>query len=224
MAFVESQGNPGVTAEIDALFKALRTSIRPVDHTFQGKVLGHYSEFVQTVAIAPAANAVLGLLRWPDPTNFCVPLRIYTCVTVATVVTAQRTDPLVLVPTRGYTIAETTNLTAVVLSANNQKLRTNMGSSLAQIGMASAAAGMSGGTKTNDVNAMGAAAFGAGPALAALGTGLAITDLYKLDVTARHPLVLANNEGFLLNWGPTALATGTVTVGLGIDWAEVFAY
>lgn len=232
MAFIESQQNPGIVAEVDPTFRALRTSLRPLEYqSIQGKLLGHYAAFGQTAAIAPAANAVLGLIRWTDPTNFLAAFRIWTCVTVVTAVTAQRTDPLVVTTTRGYTVAETTNATQLAIAGNSQKMRTNMGSSLVpgnpvanNLCVASAAAGMTGGTKTNDQNPFGSAAFGAGPALAALGTGLGNTDLYKVDKPYQHPEILTQQEGILLLWGPTALATGTVTVGWGIEWGEVPAF
>lgn len=227
MAFVESQANPGTVQEIDPGQKAARSQWRPLDHTVGGRVLGHYSAFGQTAAAAFAAGANVAAFRYATDTNsIAIITRIYTCATVAAAITAQRTDPLVLFVARGYSVADATNATALAVVGNAQKMRSsNMGTSLStNIAVSSAAAGVSGGTKTVDANAIGAAAFGAGGAVAALGTGLAVTDLYKADQLSRYPLTLGYQEGVLLQWGPTALATGTVTVGFGIDWIEVASF
>ena len=225
MATLDSVQNPGINAEVDPTHRALRVSVRPLEHqTLAGKILGHYRIFGQTSAIAPTANAVLGLLRWTDPTNFLVIKRVYATVTDVTAITAQRTDPLLLLVARSYTVAETTNVTQLTISGNNQKVRANMSTTLAaSVAVASAAAGMTGGTKTNDANAFGALAFGMGVAFGGLGTGDQ-GDLYKWDQLGQHPIVLQTNEGVLLTWGTTTLATGTVTVGFGIEWAEVSAF
>ena len=225
MATIESPTVSTQVMEVDRLHAAARVSIRPLDHeSAEGIILGHYRAFGQTSAIAPNAGVVLGLARWTDTSRFAVITRVYTCLTVVTAVTAQRTDPLLLLPTRGYTVAETTNVTAVNIGGNNAKNRVNMGTALmSSVSVASNAAGMTGGTKTNDATPIGAVAFGPA-AIAALGTGIAVQDLYRYDKLAEHPFVLSANEGLLLTWGTTTLATGTVTVGFGIDWAEVAAY
>lgn len=229
MTLVESARYPNHTVEIDGpLHDAARATLRPLDHTAGSRTLGHYSVFAQAAAIAPAANAQLAALRTTDPSTVVVLLRAYVCVTVATAVTAQRTDPIVLNVARGYTARDATNATAVVVAANAQKARTIMGVSIVgsagNIDVASAAAGLTGGTKTADTSAHGAAAFGAGGAVAGLGTGMPVTDLYSAINSIRHPIVLGPQEGVIVNWGPTALATGTVVVGVGFEWAELASY
>lgn len=222
MATVDSPTKASISEEVDPTFAAGIVSVRPYGHiNIAGKVFGQYAVFGQTAAILPAANAILGLCRWTDPTNVAAILRCWTTVTVVTAVTAQRTDPLVLNVARGYTVAETTNVTAVAVPGTaNNKMRSRMGPSLmSSISVASAAAGMTGGTRTIDVAPIGSAGFGIGPALAGLGTGLA-EDLLSTQIPGVSPAVLEANEGLQLTWGPTALATGTVTVGFGIAWLE----
>lgn len=226
MATLDSPNTTGVSAQVDQSQLALRTSQRPLEYTniSLGKTLGHYRVFVQLAAIAPAANAVLAALRWTDSTNYLALLRAWVTVTVATAVTAQRTDPLVLTTARGYTIAETTNATAVALpGTTNQKMRSSMGASITgSLLVANAAAGLTGGTKTSDANPIGAAGFGNGPAIVAVGTGMQ-APLFDLGPYS-HPNVLGTNEGILVSWGTTALATGTVVVGVGFELAEVPAF
>lgn len=221
MATLDSLAQPGISAEVDPTFAAARVSIRPLEYAtrFGGRILGHYRAFAQTAAIAPSASGIMGAWRYTDTSSVAVITRIYTTVTVATAVTAQRLDPIVAVIARGYTVRDLTNATVVVLTGNNAKTRTSMGTTLAaNMDVASTAAGMTGGTKTQDTNPIGAAAL---PGLAALGTALATTDLYKWDQLGGHPVVLAANEGINLLWGATSTGTGTVTVGFGIEWAEV---
>jgi len=224
MAFIESQINPGVIAEVDPTFKSIRQSLRPLDYqTLQGKILGHYRAVAVTTAAAPAANSHLAALRWTDPTNFLVLLRARAFVTVVTAVTAQRNDPIVLNVARGYTARDATNATVVTISGNNQKARTNMNSSLvANLDVASAAAGLTGGTKTVDANPHYAINIGAS-GLVGLGTNGG-GELTNAENNYIHPLVLSASEGILITWGPTALATGTVTVTVELGWAEVAAF
>jgi hypothetical protein len=222
MATLDSLLNPGVSAQVDPSFLALRVGVRPLEYQSadKTKLLGHYRTAFLAAALAPTANAIMAALRWTDPNNLCVPLRIAALVSVATAVTAQRLDPLALFIARGYTAADGTGATAIVTTNNNQKVRANMGTSLAALSVTSAAGGMTGGTKTVDANAIGFAGLSGAAAIAGLGTGAPLQDLYSIDAV-KHPVVLGVNEGLLVQWGATTLATGTIVVGFQFEWAEV---
>lgn len=228
MAVIESPSKSAVQAEVDPIFAAMRVSVRPLDYTsiqgtLGGKVGGHYRCFVQTSAIAPSANVVLANLRATDPNLQIVVTRVSTVVTVATAVTAQRNDPLNLFVARAYTVAETTNTVTATLTANNAKLRSAiMSPCTAIVQSTSNAAGMTGGTKTVDSNPIGWA--GLNQPLAALGTGWPVQDIFQNEANGAHPIVLQQNEGLVVQWGATTLATGTVVVGVGFSWAEVPAF
>jgi hypothetical protein len=225
MAFIESQQNPGIVAEVDPTFRSLRAALRPLEYaTLQGKYLGHYSVIAVSAAIAPAANAAIFAARWTDPTNFAVILRMRAFVTVVTAVTAQRNDPIVVNFARAYTARDATNATVVNISGQNQKRRSYpMATSLfGNIDIANAAAGLTGGTKTVDANPHGAVGIG-GSGLVGLGTNGG-GELFNSENNYLHPLTLSAQEGVLINWGPTALATGTVTVTVEMAWAEVATF
>jgi len=187
--------------------------------------------YQETSAIAPAANANLAAFRWTDLRVLCVPLRVWINVNVATAVTAQRTDPLRLFIARAYTARDATNATAVTISAGMQKLRSDapfdsllVGSASGNFDVANAAAGLTGGTKTVDSTAIGSKAFGV-EVLAGLGTGME-GDIWVGAPQGSMPpqfraQAIGGGEGLLVQWGATALATGTVTVGVGIEWAEL---
>jgi hypothetical protein len=225
MATLDSPTKSSTSAEVDPTNSALRVSIRPLDWApanLSGKVLGHYRAYGTSSAAAFTAGVNLGVFRWTDPTNFCVIMRVYATVSVVTAVTAQRMDPLALVPARAYTAADGTNATALTISGQMQAARRTMGASLmtANMAVASAAGGCSGGTKSADSNAIGALAL---PGITGLGNSTG-GDLYKWDQLGQYPWVLTQNEGLLLQWGATTLATGTIEVGFGVDWAEVAAF
>ena len=65
--------------------------------------------------------------------------------------------------------------------------------------------------------------------LVAIGTSVQGDIYVPSPVEGAYPPVLKGQlptpvgEGLLVQWGPTALATGTVTVGIGYEWAEVQA-
>jgi hypothetical protein len=232
MAFLESQAFPGVVEEIDPTFKAGRVSLRPIEYGIPsnlapgGKYLGHYAQVGTISAIAPAANAILAAFRWADPNNFALLLRVWFSLQVVTAVTAQRLDALLMFMARAYTARDATAATAVVIAGNAGKMRTTpMGSSLMGVSgnfdVANAAAGLSAGTKTLDTNPMGSGGLSGPSAVAGLGTGVLNTDLYKGDKQGNHPQMLGTQEGFVAQWGATALASGTITLTIGVEWAEV---
>jgi hypothetical protein len=217
--------------------------LRPFNPSLRGQVNGHYRAYAATSAIAPAANAVLASVRWvaaaasavapgssiseASQPQVMVPLRITAQVTVVTAVTAQRQDPLACIVQRAYAASETTNAAAFTLAGNNGKSQTSFSTSqfvtAGQMAVANAAAGISGGTSSADTQAFGVA--GLPVALVGLGSATSTLDLYRADVIHHeHPLVLATNEGFKVQWGATALATGTVVVTIGIEWMEVPTY
>jgi len=240
MSTVDSPSQPlgQASQEVDPTFKAARVSMRPIEYVQlvgggTAKVLGHYRAFGQTAAILAGANAKLGVFRWMDPNSIAVILRLYATISVVTAITAQRTDPVTAAIARAYTVRDLTNATQIVLTGNNNKMRTvGMGSSLlnfttvnnasgGSFDVANAAAGLTGGTSVLDANP-----FGAFPLDSLVAIGRAVVCYYDPANTEKgaHPVVLLPNEGFAVSWGATALATGTAIAGIGVDWAEAIVY
>ena len=220
---------PGVDAAVDPLYGAMRVVPRPFDYTWPaGITLGHYSAVGNTVAGLLGANAVLAAFRWTDASRLAVPLRISVAVVgVTAVATAQRIDPITATIARNYTARDGTGATAIAFTAaKSQAMRSNMGQpilgSTGNFDVASLVAGLSGGTKQLDTNPFGMAAVVLGPGLTTLPQASPQTDLYKAEPGhGEHPLVLAQNEGFIVSWGATALATGSVYVAVMVKWAEL---
>lgn len=225
MATLDSPSTSGLSAEVDPYTLALRVSPRPLDHVARGPggvVRGHYRGVGVTTAAAPAAASVLAALRFVpgDSGGVLAVLRVWARIVVVTAVTAQRNDPLALFVARSYTVSETTNAVAAALS----RMRSNMNMvPQSNFLVATAAAGLTGGTKTLDSNSIGEAMPQA--PLAGLGTGMVVTDLFRANTDeGQYPLILNPNEGLVVQWGATALGTGTVTVGIGVEVAELPGY
>src|SRR6266403_3093546 len=210
---------PGVEWGVDPTFQAARISIRPYDYALAGQILGHYRVAASTTAALQSANSIQLSMRWADPSRYFVLQRLSAGLTFVTTVTAQRLDPLILTVQRSYTANETTNATSILPSGNTGKARVNMGTTLVtQLAVASAAAGISGGTRTADGQAASSLTFN--PTYGATNSGGAPTDdLIRYDQLGMHPLVFSVNEGFTVAWGPTALGTGTATINFIISWA-----
>lgn len=227
MATLDSPTAPVVSAAVDPTFQALRTSLRPLDFkSLDGsRIGGHYAAAAFTTALLFGSSAILFTGRWTDPNNLCIPIRLTVTAAVAAAVTAQRMDPLQLSVMRAYSVADPTGSTAIsgISSGNSSKMRSNMPSPQLVLQSTNAAAGISGGTKTQDNQPIGLASMSGFGAIAGLGTGLPTTELYNI-ANAKHPLVLANQEGFGIIWGTTALASGTMVVGMCLEWAEVPGY
>jgi hypothetical protein len=85
-------------------------------------------------------------------------------------------------------------------------------------------AALGAGTKTLETTAL-ATALAAGPITASLDGKIipAGTILWEADAGGQHPLVLAQNEGFVITV-PGVPATGTWSATVSVDWAEVTAY
>jgi hypothetical protein len=218
---IQQQGFSGTVSEVDGtVFRAQRTTPRPIDYG----TLGHY-RIAQTVALVAtqAVNGTLFSFRWGDATRFCIigKLKISVMQTAAATATIMPSFQIFLA--RSFSVSDSAG-TALVLTGNNAKKRTSMGSSLVTDARFSAvAAGLTAGTRTLDSNP-----------IIELATQQVITTpnatLYaaELDIGAgdgNHPIVLAQNEGFIVR-GPTIVfgAAGTANLLVEVSWAEVAAY
>lgn len=214
---------PGVEAAVDPTWQAMRFAPRPLDYGTLGQLLGHYTVVGTTSAIAPAANSSLFAFRWTDASRLALIQSVWVGLSVVTAITAQRTDPIVMTMARAYTARDATNATALTMTGNNAKMATKMGTSLVgNIDVSNLAAGLTGGTKTLDANPV---SFYNLINLVAIGSGQPTQEVFGPNTgDGEHPALLAQNEGFVLNWGATALATGTVEVTVKVRWAEITAF
>ena len=233
---LQIQGYNNTVAEVDGTsFRALRTTARPIDYTG----LGHY-QLAMNSGILTAGLATGGavfVFRWlPSDTSklavvnyISLQFQALTLFTAATL-TDFGFDAFV---GRGWTVGPTIGThTAAVLTGNNAKCRTSMATSQQittnQV-IVSGTGAITVGTVTLDANPF-ANSIGDGQRVnPATGTEeQRVNDptlIYSPSAgNGEHPLVLANQEGFILRNRTVWPAVGTGIVAVQVHWAEVTAY
>jgi len=229
MAVLEG-GTSAVVAEVGAVSaKGLHVITKPIDHG----VLGHYRIAPSTGILGAtlAANAQLLQFKWTDATRLAVITYIearfqtLTKFTAATLTDYGSLDGIVIRPT--YTGGG--GGTALTMTGNNAKVRTSMGTSLvgeirvATTGLLTAVSAtldtqpfcswtMTGSTATSSATVEQGNSQG----------GI----MYDADNGGggSHPLVLAQNEGFIIRNRTVWPAAGTGMYSFTVHWAEVTAF
>lgn len=218
---IQIQGNGGTIAEVDGTtFRAQRVVPKP----FEYGAFGHY-RLATTVAlvVTQAANGTLFSFRWGDATRLAVitKLRIGLLQTAAATATIMPSYQVFIA--RGFTASDSVG-TAITLTGNNMKKRTNMGTTLVtDIRKSAVAAGLTAGTRTLDAEPVMEM-----PTNSTITTPNATFYERDLDTSAadgNHPYVLAQNEGFIVR-GPTIVfgAAGTANLAVDVAWAEVASF
>ena len=216
---IQLQGNSGTVAEVDGTnFRAMRGTLRPIDYG----ALGSYrmSLLSGTMAAGLAANSEVVQFRWSDATRLCVVTSIiFDGLSGSATAFAAGFGKVDLMVARSWT-ADGSGGSAATISGNNQKQRTSMGTTLLGAARIASTAALTAGTKTLDTQSLGqySAAFGTGTSV----QWIPQFDLFHIDPGGEHPLVLAQNEGFVVR--ATVPATGTCQFGVTVCWTEVASY
>lgn len=128
---------------------------------------------------------------------------------------------------RAWTAAGTAG-NRIVLTTNNGKLRTSYPTSEVNDAGISSTTGLGAGTKTLDATDIGGVSFGVGTGAITVSnpyTFLEETALFDADGEGQHPLVLANQEGFVIRNGGNAFPAGmTWSFTVNTLWLEVPAF
>lgn len=216
---IQIQGNGGTIADVGGTtFRGLKVQQMPIDWG----ALGSYRKSLLsgTMAAGLAANSEIFQFRWTDATRICLIKSIYLdgLAGSATAFTAgfAKVD---LLTARSWTV-DGSGGTAATLTGNNGKMRTSMGTTLLGAARIASTAALTAGTKTLDTDPIGQISFSIGVATSAIYLGKTI--LFGEDPGPEHPLVLAQNEGFVLR--ATVPATGTWQFGVTVVYTEVTAY
>jgi len=216
---IQIQGNGGAVAEVDgANFRALRISNRPIDYG----ALGFYALNLVTGVMAAglAANAEIFQARWTDATRFCAVYNVGCDGAGGVVAFAAGVTRFEAMIARGWTV-DGSGGTAAVLTGNNNKLRTSMGSSLFGAIRVASTAALGAGTKTLDTQGIGANI--ASVSVTAGDIVMPVAEVFSATSNCdNHPVVLATNEGVIVR--AAVPATGTWTVGVSIKWAELTSF
>lgn len=216
---IQLQGNGGTVAEVDgANYRALRTTLRPIDYGAFGAY--RLSMLSGTMAAGLTANSEVFQFRWSDATRLCaVTSIIWDGLSGSATAFAAGFGKVDLMVARSWT-ADGSGGSAATISGNTQKQRTSMGSTLLGSARISSTAALTVGTKTLDNQAHGqySAAFGTATST----QWIPQLDLFHADPGGESPLVLAQNEGFVVR--ATVPATGTWQFGVTVVWTELAEY
>lgn len=239
-AIVSDSNSPvsGIQAIVDP-GGSLRTEIRPADHTGAASFVGgHYAVAQRSGSIVATIGAAghLARIRWTDATRFLVLHRIKVGVTVDGGITTATELTLRAIVVRGFSVDFTTAITQVSMAGvtNTNKMRASMSASL----MGTAGPGictttvMSGQTLTADAAPFAVASLpgllatnSTGVAVAVpVGFGTSMVTLYEWTGLGQYPVVLAANEGVVIQPHVAGPATGTFALYTQWEWAEVAAF
>lgn len=216
---IQLQGNSGTVAEVDGTnFRAMRGTLRPIDYGAFGSY--RMSLLSGTMAAGLAANSEVVQFRWSDATRLCVVTSIiFDGLSGSATAFAAGFGKVDLLTARSWT-ADGSGGNAATLTGSNCKQRTSMGTTLLGAARIASTAALTAGTKTLDAQALGqySAAFGTGTSI----QWIPQFDMFHIDPGGEHPLVLAQNEGFVVR--ATVPATGTWQFGVTVCWTEVASY
>ena len=217
---IQIQGSSGVVADVGgSTFRALKSQQMPLDYGSLG--IYRKSLISGTMAAGLAANSEIFQFRWTDATRLCAVRRVtIDGLSGSATAFAAGLGNLQLYPARAFT-ASGTGGNAGTLTGNTGKMRTSMGTTLlGDVRIASTAA-LGVGTKTLDTDPIGQISLSFGTAVSVQYIAVP-TPLLGEDIGPEHPLVLAQNEGFMIR--ASVPATGTWQFGVTVCWAEVTAF
>lgn len=225
MAVIQSGATPDQLT-IDPTTKAARVSARPLEHG----VGGHYHLAMRSgqLAAALAANAVLFSFRWGSSSLLAIIESIRLQFQPIVVFTGHQEISFEAYVGRAFSAAHTGG-TAATLTGNNGKARASHPTSQiptnGDVRIASTAA-LGGGTVTLDANPFAVGVGSPNIVNSAAGTAYVAYNRPVLEykpwiADGEHPIVLAQNEGFVIRNGIVWPAAGTGVIGVEIRWAEV---
>lgn len=219
-----------------------RVTHRPIDYGVSGQTGGpggHYAVAQRSGEIAAtlAAAAHLARIRWTDAAHFCVVHRIKVGISFSAAVTTAVEMTMRAIKVTGFTVDFTTNMTSISMGASKTNMmRGTMAQSLMGAngpGICTTAA-LSGQTMTADAAPFAIAPLPTLAAVTATGTAVALpvgqtnltgmVTLYEHTALGAHPLILAANEGVILQNHLAGPASGTFALYTQWEWSEVLVY
>jgi hypothetical protein len=210
MAKFEDRTDPTALASVDKILGALATSARPME------AAGYYRwSGVTGLVSGAAANAELFQFRWTDPSNLALLqfIRIRAVLTTAFTTAQELILQANLINT--WSTAGSGGTQVVPSASGLSKRSTFPLSKINEMRIATTAA-LGAGTK--NISDSFAAQHGWAGAV-----GATVIDMtVDLKNAADHPIVLQQNEGFVIRNGVTAMgAAGVLKMSVECEWAEI---
>lgn len=216
MAVIQTSSTTDL-ATVESTAKTLRAILKP------DEMVGSYQLSAATGAITTlAANGPIFSFRWaPGTGQLAVIKRVSIGFNATTGFTAGQAMGYGLYAARSFTASDTVGTAITPIIGNNQKNRTSQMTSMVSDCRISAAAVLTAGTRTLDAQALGSTQFYAPTTTA--GTLLPSSNLisYNLD---DYPLVLQNNEGFVITNLVLMGAGGVGNAYINVEWFEANSF
>jgi hypothetical protein len=217
MALIQS-GADSTLLTVDPTFKSARVTIKPDELTgaFQ---MSMASGGLTTVAAGTASAGTVYSFRYaPGTDTVCVVKRVSLNWVQTTAFGAAQQMGFALYAARSFSGADSGG-TAATLTGNNNKMRTSLATSgVSNVNIGSTGA-LTAGTRTLDAQPLSQINFW----VAGVGTQLATTEMMTYDIND-YPLVLANQEGFVILNQVLMGASGVGTLVVNVEWFEANSY
>lgn len=218
-------GLSGLIADVGA---AASVPLHTVRHPQPYGALGYYRLGAASgvMAAALAANAEIFQFRYAGA-NLALIYKVQISAGAQLAATAALAVSIAMTAARAWTAAGTGG-TRILPAGNSNKMRTSMGTTALSDAGISTTAGLTAGTKTLDALNVGELAIGIGTGAITTAVGLPLlarTPILDADGEGQHPLVLANQEGFVIRNGSIAWpAAMTWKFAVEVLWGEVTAF
>jgi hypothetical protein len=217
MAVIQSSTSTAI-ATVDPTFRSMRTTIKP-DEMVGAYQIGLASGALTTVAASTSSAGTVYSFRYaPGTSNVCVIKRVSINWVQTTAFGAAQQMGFGLYVARSFVGADSGG-TSATLSGDNQKYRTSFQTTQVSNINIGTTGQLTAGTRTLDAQPLGATYFW----VPAVGTQLVQTDLLSYDAND-YPLVLENNEGFVIQNLVLMGATGVGTLVVNVEWFEATSY
>lgn len=214
---IQIQGNGGTTADVQAANRAVNVCVFPQDPL----TLGYYAMCMNngtTVMTAGlAANAPIWSFRWGN-SNLCLVRSVAISVGEGAAAFATGRCNFDLFVARSFTVSDSVG-TAATLTGNNGKKRTSFGTTLLTDMRIANTVTLTAGTRTLDTMPVGNVQV-TNKVVETNSVTNAV--LWQRDSSDEYPLVLAQNEGLVIQ--ATVPATGTWFFAVKVEWMEVASY
>jgi hypothetical protein len=227
MAIIQTgvaSGVAGGNLIVDPTFQAVRNSEHPPE------CLGAYSLSLVSGALTVVTAGTIGSpqavysFRWAPATTtqLCMIRRVEIGFNTTTAFTTAQSLQYNMVVARTFTASQTGGTSAAFTQTNTGKMRTTMPNTAFVSGgniQISNTAALSGSGFTLDTQFM---ATINGAVTGVVGAIMPVAPIFQHQ-PGDYPLILANNEGFIINNGQTMGAAGVGNLIVSVEWMELAA-
>lgn len=209
---IQVQGNGGTVQEVDSTFRAARITIRPAE------LIGYYSYGAASGLLTGVAAAGPVFSFRNTGSNLLIIRRVQVGFITTTAFTAAQGLAYQLLRASSFTVSDSGGTALYTAGQNKSRTSFTNISSAPDIRISTTAA-LTAGTRTLETVSLGIASGSS----TGVGTSMPQTTLLEQDA-GDYPLVLAQNEGFVITNVVAMGAAGVINLHVNIEFAEATAY